>query len=93
MTANHDNQWRIDNAGHLKGLRLQRRRYTRWGDNWDHDHCAACWAKFSEIEGSESQHEGYATRDDYPKRAGYEWVCLTCFEDLKDDMRWSAVSQ
>jgi hypothetical protein len=55
--------------------------------------CAACGAKFSEFEGPESQHDGYATRDDYPKGAGYEWVCPTCFEGLKDDMRWSAVSE
>jgi hypothetical protein len=93
MTADRDNQWRIDNASHLKGLRLQRRRYTRWSESWDHDHCAACWAKFSEFEGLENQHAGYATRDDYPKGAGYEWVCQSCFEDLKEDMRWSDVSE
>lgn len=90
MTAIQDNQWRIDNARHLKGLRLQRRFYVRWSESWDHDHCAACWVKFSEIEGPESEREGYATREDYPKGVGYEWVCPTCFEDLKGDMLWSA---
>jgi hypothetical protein len=59
----------------------------------DHDHCAACGTKFSESEGLESHHEGYATREDYPKGAGYEWVCQNCFEDLKDHMRLSAVSE
>jgi hypothetical protein len=91
MTADPGNQWRIDNASHLKGLRLQFRRYTRWSERWDHDHCAACWAKFAEFEGPDILHQGYATCDDYPKGAGYEWVCQTCFDDLKDDIEWSAV--
>jgi hypothetical protein len=89
MTASPDKQWRIDNASRLKGLRLQFRRYTRWSENWDHDHCAACWATFVEFEGPDIQHEGYATRDDYRYGACYEWVCQTCFDELKDDMEWS----
>jgi hypothetical protein len=80
MTANRDDQRRIDNAIHLKGLRLQRRRYNRWSESSDHDHCVACGPKFSELEGAESQREGYATREDYPKGAGYEWVCQTCLK-------------
>lgn len=90
MTASTEKQWRIANASHLKGLRLQFRRYSRWRDGWDHDHCAACWAKFAEFEASDIQRQGYATSDDYPKGAGYEWVCQTCFDDLKGDLKWSA---
>jgi hypothetical protein len=58
MTANPDKQWRIDNASRLKGLQLQFRRYARWSESWDHDHCAACWAEFAEFEGPDIQHEG-----------------------------------
>lgn len=47
-------------------------------------------AKFAELEGPDIQHEGYATRDDYPKGGCFEWVCQTCFDDLKDEMNWSA---
>ena len=89
MTDNADKQWRIDNARRLMGVRLQFRPYTRWSDSWDHDHCAACWAKFAEFDGADIQHEGYATCDDYPKGASYEWVCSTCFADLKDEMKWT----
>jgi hypothetical protein len=88
-----DKQWRIENVSHLKGLQLQLRCYTPYSESWDHDHCAACWAKFAEFEGRDIQHEGYATCDDYPKDACYEWVCQACFEGLKDDMQWSAVSE
>ena len=90
--ASADKQWRIDNARRLRGLRLQFRRYTRWSENWDHDHCAACRAKFAECDGPDIQHEGFATCDDYSKGALYEWVCRTCFDDLRDDMRWSATA-
>ena len=88
-----DKQWRIDNAGNLKGLRLQFLRYTKPSEKWDHDHCAACWAKFAEFDGPDIQHEGYATCDDYPKGARYEWVCQCCFDDLRDEMQWSTAAE
>ena len=90
MTAENPKQWRLENASHLQGLRLQLRRYARWSESGDHDHCSACWAKFAEFDGPEIQHEGYATGDDYKHGAGYEWVCRDCFDDLKDDMGWAA---
>jgi hypothetical protein len=89
MTMDPNKQWRLDNANRLNGLRLQFRRYKRWSESWDHDHCAACWAKFAEFHGPDILHQGYATGDDYPKGACYEWICETCFQDLKNDMRWS----
>jgi hypothetical protein len=87
-----DKQWRIDNAKRLHGLHLQLRPYTAWSKEWEHDHCAACWAKFAEFEGADIQHEGYATGCDYAKGAGYEWVCLQCFADLKTEMKWTDAS-
>ena len=89
MTADPNKTWRIDNAKHLKGLRLHFRRYTRWSDDWDHDHCEACMAKFAEFDGENILHEGYASGDDYRHGAGYAWICGECFNDLKDDMNWS----
>ena len=85
------NTWLIDNASHLKGLKLKFRRYSRWSPSWDHDHCTACNAKFAEFEGPEILHEGYATCDDHPQGACYEWVCQACFEALKNDLEWQAV--
>src|ERR1700678_2397070 len=82
--------WRIDNARHLAGLTLRLRRYSRWSESWDHDHCAACWAKFAEFDAPGILHEGYATGVDYPKGAGYEWVCPTCFTDLAKALGWNA---
>ena len=59
--------WRIDNCKHLRGLTLERQKWVRWSEDWDHDHCAACWAKFMEGDALELKKEGYATRSDYKK--------------------------
>ncbi len=80
--------WRIDNCKGLRGLRLQRKRYRQPSKNWDHDHCAACWTKFAEFDGPDILHEGYATGDDYIHGAEYDWVCVRCFNELKDEMGW-----
>jgi hypothetical protein len=93
MTADTDKQWRIDNAKHLKGQRLQFRRYSRWSESWDHDHCAGCWTKFAELDGPGIQCEGFATSDDYPRGACYEWVCQNCFDDLKETMEWTTTNR
>ncbi|HYW59011.1 MAG TPA: hypothetical protein VE909_00695 [Xanthobacteraceae bacterium] len=89
MSADNQKQWRIENVKHLRGVGFQYRRYTRWSESWDHDHCAGCWAKFAEFEGPEIQHEGYATDSDYKLGAAYEWVCQECFDDLRNDLQWS----
>ena len=89
MTARADEQWQIDNASHLKGVRLQLRRYTCQSERWDHDHCAACWAKFAELGGSDIQHEGYTTCDEYRYGGGYKWICRARFSDLRDEMHWT----
>jgi hypothetical protein len=44
-------------------------------------------AKFVEFDGPDVPREGYATRDDYPNGACYEWVCRARFDDLKGEMR------
>jgi hypothetical protein len=84
-------QWRIDNAKRLHGLKLQLRPYAVWSRDWDHDHCAACWGKYSESGDSGVLREGYATGLDYTKGAGYEWVCQQCFAELKTEMSWTEV--
>jgi len=93
MTGDSEIQWRLDNARHLKGVRLRLQPYVRWSKEWDHDHCAACGIEFAEFGGPDIQHEGNATCDDYPRGARYEWVCVTCFVDLKNEMGWTAVDR
>ncbi len=74
LTGEIEKGWRRENARHLKDVGLRFQRYSRRSESWDHDHCAACGVKFAEIDGPDVQHEGYATCEDYPKGAHYEWV-------------------
>jgi hypothetical protein len=90
MNAENPKEWRIENARHLRGIRLQFRHYARRSEDWDHDHCSACWAKFAEFDGPDIRHDGYATCDDYKHGACYEWVCRECFDALKADLGWIA---
>lgn len=85
-----EQDWRIVFVENLRGLTLELQPWVRWSKAWDHDHCSACQAKFSEA--AEDGKIGYATRDDFPKGARYEWVCVTCFNELKDTMGWSAAA-
>ena len=77
-----DKQWRIDKGEFLKGATLQRRRWKAPSAEWDHDHCACCWAKFAEFDAPDIQHEGYTTAD------SCHWVCEECVTGLKDEMGW-----
>jgi hypothetical protein len=73
--------WRIDNAKWTRGAVLRLSKYSRPREDWDHDHCEACWAKFMEPGPSELT-EGYVTEDNS------RWICARCFSDLKDEMGW-----
>ena len=84
-----DPDWRMDFARHLSGVTFHWKRYQRWSETWDHDHCSGCWAPFSE-DRDDTLHEGYATGDDGPRGAEYHWVCATCFSDLKPELGWSS---
>lgn len=80
--------WRLDNVKGMEGLRFRRKRYARWSDDWDHDHCTACWTKFAEFEGLDIQHIGYATYEDWKHGPDYDWICIQCFADLREAMGW-----
>jgi len=78
----------LEYLGALKGLTLWWSAWTRPKPEWNHEHCAACWAKFSD-DIPDTLREGYATGRDYRLGARYEWVCEECFSKLKDQMNWS----
>jgi len=74
--------WRVDNAKRTRGAVLHLRKYARPREDWDHDHCEGCFAKFMESGSPEVLTEGYITEDN--KR----WICPDCFRDLKEEMEW-----
>ena len=70
---------------YLSGVILVHRPYRQNPTNpeWDHDHCAFCWAKFSPANDPDIIKEGYATEDDY------HWICPACYEDFRDEFKWT----
>jgi len=64
---------------YLTGLKFWNKKYKKFSESWEHDHCEFCNAKFCESENeSECENVGYATDDNY------RWICETCFSDFKD---------
>jgi len=81
-----DSDWRLFNQEkYLAGVTLQRKKYKKYSETWEHDHCSFCWAKFMETASPDILTEGYATADNY------YWVCPRCFEDFKARFRWQLI--
>ena len=85
---------RLEEQEFLHGIRLRHALYRQYSPCWDHDHCAGCWAKFSEHEDEREPtlSEGYTTCSDFEHGSEYWWVCPECFLLFKDVMRWSEVA-
>jgi hypothetical protein len=56
--------WRLETGEEpwMHGARLRWTRYRPPTDDWDHDHCALCWAKFMDREDVDAVREGYLFR-------------------------------
>jgi hypothetical protein len=77
--------WRLTNQeAWLKGITLYRQAYRAYPDNkdWDHDHCAFCWDKFTVSPVPGTLQEGFTTEDEY------HWICPQCFDDFKTNFEW-----
>lgn len=78
--------WRLTNQDeYFLGIKLYKRKYIRFNETWDHDHCSFCWGKFMVEDLPEVIHEGYASED------SNHWVCEECFEDFKDLFQWEVI--
>ena len=80
------NDWRLTNQDeYLLGIKLYKRKFFRFNETWDHDHCSFCWAKFMVEDVPDALHEGYATED------SSHWICVKCFEDFKNMFQWDVI--
>jgi hypothetical protein len=90
-----EEDWRLGGNERLfRGAVFTRKTYRRWSTEWDHDHCAFCWAAFAEVDSASdtkgSLHEGYSTAGPpADPRDDYYWVCATCFDDFREHLGWS----
>ncbi len=77
------NDWRLQGQEkYLKGATLVFEKYHTTEASWDHDHCEFCSKKFSETLTSDTEDEGYTTRDHY------RWICKKCFDDFHELFHW-----
>jgi hypothetical protein len=78
--------WRLTNQeDYLQSVRLYFRKYSKWSESWDHDHCVFCFSKFVVEDIPDVLHEGYSTEDQY------HWICINCFVDFKEKFQWEVV--
>ena len=54
--------WRYANIQHLRGAVFKVATYEPPSDEWDHDHCSGCWAKFASFDGPDILHSGHVIR-------------------------------
>ncbi len=80
---NENKDWRLQGQErYLKGVTLKYKKYSKYREGWEHDHCEFCQTKFME-KGSDALHEGYTKKDNY------HWICPQCFNDYKDQFKWN----
>lgn len=81
-----DDDWRLSGQERYLSRRVLSWRFW-WSDrpDWDHDHCAFCWAKFGRAElESDVLQQGFVTSDD-----SYHWICSACFDDFEARFGWT----
>ena len=77
------NDWRLTNQfEYLLKKRIKKVSFNEFPQK-DHEHCSFCWGKFGHS--SEFLQDGYCTEDEY------HWICEKCFEDFKEQFKWSLV--
>jgi hypothetical protein len=92
-----EDDWRLGRQErYLQPARLCWKRYSRWSDEWDHDHCAFCWARFVALDdpqkGPNDLSEGYAVLSNGHFPDDYLWICATCYADFRGMFDWEVVS-
>ncbi len=80
-----EGDWRLrGQENYLMGKKLYFIRFQKHSEEWNHEHCDFCWAKFSDFEGD--LHEGYCTGPD--NKGSEYWICPECYNDFKDRFGW-----
>jgi hypothetical protein len=70
---------------YLLGKQLIYKQWIQYQENWDHDHCEFCMAKFSNYK--DALHSGYCTMDER------QWICEDCYNDFKEFFQWRTVNK
>jgi hypothetical protein len=92
-----EDDWRLGRQErYLQPARLCWKQHSRWSDEWDHDHCAFCWAKFvppdDPHQGPDDLNEGYAVLSNGCFPDDYHWICAACYAYFRGMFDWEVVS-
>jgi hypothetical protein len=84
--------YRLEQCEHLRGKTFIRKVWHRpsYNPDWDHDHCAGCWARIWDHPQDEvgSFGEGYAVVGVPGRPDDYDWLCPPCFGDLRHTLQF-----
>jgi hypothetical protein len=61
----HSADWRYDRLKWLQGCTFRFLEYHAPSKEWDHDHCAGCWAKFADFDGPDILRKGFVYAEPY----------------------------
>jgi hypothetical protein len=79
-----DHDWRLmGQEKYLAGATLVRRQWRQLREDWDHDHCEFCGAKFGGDRLGDVLREGWTTPDER------HWICDGCFRDFRERFGWN----
>lgn len=107
MADSGDSQrdWRLDlGPENLFDTTLVKKRYRAWSEDWEHEHCVYCTAKFMDPlfsdlvaqqikETPEILTVGFVVQHASPGgKPDSQWVCETCAQDFCELFRWSLVA-
>jgi hypothetical protein len=70
----YSDDWRYDRLKWLQGCSFRLLTYHAPSEEWDHDHCAGCWAKFADLEGPDILHEGFVYAKPHEVRPTPEFI-------------------
>jgi hypothetical protein len=88
MPVVDDSDWRLQGQErYLQGAALEKLSYSPSHQDWDHDHCEFCGAKFAGKDTLDAAHEGFTTSD------RCRWICSTCFGDFRVRFGWSLIER
>jgi hypothetical protein len=74
----------LERLAYLRGAVWSWVTWSSPSEQWDHDHCVVCWARF----GGAWLAEGYAAAGP-AGQPEYHWLCSSCFRDRRDLFDWT----
>lgn len=94
--------WRLTQGADrfLRNAAVRWQTFKKRRPDWDHEHCAFCWATFVDPEDVARYTarrdqavltEGFATTAEHPRGEAYCWVCNDCFAELAELVGMHAV--